>query len=60
MEFYKLNYLKLFLCYYLTDPTGPFQGTSDNAKAALAALIAIVSGGFVASTAIMLHAIWVS
>lgn len=45
---------------YLTAPMGPFQGTSDNAKAALAAFIAVVSGKLVPSTANILHTICVS
>lgn len=45
---------------HLIAPTGPFHGTSDSANAALAAFTAIVSGGFVASTARVLHTICVS
>lgn len=39
---------------------GPFQGTSDKAKAALAALMATVSGGLIPSTANILQTICVS
>ncbi|VVC88564.1 unnamed protein product [Leptidea sinapis] len=41
-------------------PMGPFHGTSDKARAVLAALIATVSGRFVPSTASILHTICVS